>query len=50
VANIMERPTVFEWQRGSENAGSWFGPSLILMALGLFVLEAILALAFSTYR
>jgi hypothetical protein len=49
-ANILTNPAAIAWQSGASEAGSWLGPSLVLAALGLFVLETILALAFSTYR
>jgi hypothetical protein len=50
VKNMMERPTRIAWETAGTGQGSWLGPSLVLGALGLFLLEAILALAFSMYR
>lgn len=50
-AAILQHPGKFEWATGVENPTiSWLGPKLIFAALGLFILEAILALMFSTYR
>jgi hypothetical protein len=50
VRNVLDNPSMIAWQSSAAMPGSWLGPSLVLAALGLFFLETILALAFSTYR
>jgi hypothetical protein len=50
VKSVLENPSLIVWQTSTATPGSWLGPSLVLAALGLFMLESILALAFSMYR
>ncbi len=51
VAAVLFHPEKLEWPVAGDNgAVSWLGPKLILAALFLFMLEALLALLFSTYR
>ena len=50
VGNMLDNPSLIAWQDSAHHARLLVGPSLVLVALGLFLLEAILALAFSTYR
>jgi hypothetical protein len=50
VSNVLESPSLIARQASAATPGSWLGPSLVLVALGLFLLEALLALAFSMYR
>ncbi len=51
IQSVSEQPILAAWSANSADAGhSWLGPRLLAAALGLFLLETILALAFSTYR
>ena len=51
AAAVLPHPAKFEWASGNENLTiSWLGPKLIIAALALFMLEALLALKFSSYR